>query len=79
MTATHDSQAAEADESNAHLPGKTVTITGGTGSFGGMMASALLDRGVARVNIFSRDEAKQDEMRRRVNDERMRFFLGRRP
>lgn len=53
-----------------------VTITGGTGSFGSTMAENLLDKGVAKVNIFSRDEAKQDEMRRRFNDERLRFFLG---
>lgn len=53
-----------------------VTITGGTGSFGSTMAENLLNKGVAKVNIFSRDEAKQDEMRRRFNDERLRFFLG---
>lgn len=53
-----------------------VTITGGTGSFGSTMAANLLEKGVRRVNIFSRDEAKQDEMRRRFNDERLRFFLG---
>lgn len=58
------------------LEGSTVAITGGTGSFGSTMARHLLDRGVAQVNIFSRDEAKQDDMRRRFNDERMRFFLG---
>lgn len=54
----------------------TVTITGGTGSFGSTMATHLLSRGAAAVHIFSRDESKQDEMRRRFNDERMRFFLG---
>lgn len=53
-----------------------VTITGGTGSFGSTMAVNLLDKGVRQINIFSRDEAKQDEMRRRFNDERLRFFLG---
>lgn len=53
-----------------------VTITGGTGSFGSTMAVNLLEKGVRQVNIFSRDEAKQDEMRRRFNDERLRFFLG---
>lgn len=58
------------------IEGSTVTITGGTGSFGSTMASHLLQRGVSRVNIFSRDEAKQDDMRRRFNDERVRFFLG---
>lgn len=58
------------------LVGSVVTITGGTGSFGSTMASHLLHRGVSRVNIFSRDEAKQDDMRRRFNDERLRFYLG---
>ena len=53
-----------------------VTITGGTGSFGSTMAVNLLERGVRKINIFSRDEAKQDEMRRRFNDERLRFFIG---
>lgn len=53
-----------------------VTITGGTGSFGSTMAEDLLNRGVARINILSRDEAKQDEMRRRLGNERVRFFLG---
>lgn len=40
------------------------------------MARHLLRRGVGQVNIFSRDEAKQDDMRRRFNDERLKFFLG---
>lgn len=59
-----------------HLDGTVVAITGGTGSFGSTMARNLLARGVERVHIFSRDEAKQDDMRRRFNDERLRFFLG---
>ncbi|NUL48309.1 polysaccharide biosynthesis protein [Cellulosimicrobium funkei] len=58
------------------IEGSVVTITGGTGSFGSTMARHLLDRGVGQVNILSRDEAKQDEMRRRLGDERLRFFLG---
>ncbi len=53
-----------------------VTITGGTGSFGSTMARYLLERGARQVNIFSRDESKQDEMRRKLSDERLRFFLG---
>lgn len=53
-----------------------VTITGGTGSFGSTMAVNLLEKGVRQINIFSRDEAKQDEMRRHFNDERLRFFIG---
>ena len=73
---TTEQSAGPAAEARANIRGKTVTITGGTGSFGGMMARTLLEGGAARINIFSRDEAKQDEMRRRINDERVRFFLG---
>ncbi len=58
------------------LRDSVVTITGGTGSFGTTMTRHLLARGVGEVRIFSRDETKQDEMRRRLTDERLRFFLG---
>lgn len=54
----------------------TVTITGGTGSFGKTMARHLLSQGVGRVHILSRDEAKQDQMRKDVGDDRLKFFLG---
>ena len=54
----------------------TVTITGGTGSFGKTMAQRLLNDGVSEVRIFSRDENKQDEMRNELVDERLRFFIG---
>lgn len=53
-----------------------VTITGGTGSFGSTMVKHLLDKEVAQIRIFSRDETKQDEMRRRLNDSRVSFHLG---
>jgi UDP-N-acetylglucosamine 4,6-dehydratase/5-epimerase len=58
------------------MSGATVTITGGTGSFGSTMVSHLLTRGVNAVHILSRDEAKQDEMRTRFSDSRLKFFLG---
>lgn len=58
------------------LDGATIAITGGTGSFGSTMARHLLDSGVAQVNIFSRDEAKQDEMRSRMDEPRLKFFIG---
>jgi len=58
------------------IEGATVAITGGTGSFGSMMVSHLLTRGVDAINIFSRDEAKQDDMRKRFSDSRLKFFLG---
>ena len=56
--------------------GATVTITGGTGSFGKTMVEYLLDEGVGSVNVLSRDEAKQDEMRQRLADDRIKFFIG---
>lgn len=55
---------------------KTVLITGGTGSFGSTMASHALRSGAAEVRIFSRDEAKQDQMRNSLADKRARFFIG---
>lgn len=58
------------------LNGAAVAITGGTGSFGSTMARHLLSLGADRVNIFSRDEAKQDEMRSRFDEPRLKFFLG---
>lgn len=54
----------------------TVAITGGTGSFGSTMTRALLERGVGQVHILSRDEAKQDDMRKKLSDARVKFFLG---
>jgi UDP-N-acetylglucosamine 4,6-dehydratase/5-epimerase len=56
--------------------GRTVLITGGTGSFGSTMVRRLLSADVAEVRILSRDEAKQDDMRRHLRDDRARFYLG---
>jgi len=58
------------------LAGSVLAITGGTGSFGSVMTRYALEAGVAQVNVLSRDEAKQDDMRRKLNDERVRYFLG---
>ncbi|WP_324650022.1 polysaccharide biosynthesis protein [Georgenia sp. H159] len=58
------------------LSGSTVVITGGTGSFGSTMVKDLLGKDVATIHVLSRDEAKQDDMRRRIDDPRLRFFLG---
>jgi len=58
------------------MGGATVTITGGTGSFGSTMVGHLLTRDVSTVHILSRDEAKQDDMRTRFSDPRLKFFLG---
>jgi UDP-N-acetylglucosamine 4,6-dehydratase len=61
---------------NRRIQGSTVTITGGTGSFGSTMARHLLANGVDELRIFSRDEAKQDAMRHALGDERVRFYIG---
>jgi UDP-N-acetylglucosamine 4,6-dehydratase len=51
-------------------------ITGGTGSFGKTMVARLLAAGAAEVRVLSRDEAKQDDLRRRLRDDRIRFYVG---
>ncbi len=61
---------------NTNFKSSTITITGGTGSFGSTMARKLLKEDVSEIRIFSRDENKQDEMRRNFKDDRLRFFLG---
>jgi len=55
---------------------KKVLITGGTGSFGRTMAEYCLAAGCPEVRIFSRDETKQNEMRREFSDDRLRFYIG---
>ena len=56
--------------------GSIVVITGGTGSFGGTMAGEILKANPSEVRIFSRDENKQDAMRRKFNDDRLKFYIG---
>ena len=56
--------------------GATVVITGGTGSFGSTMASEILKDNPSELRIFSRDENKQDAMRRLFNDNRLKFYIG---
>jgi UDP-N-acetylglucosamine 4,6-dehydratase len=58
------------------IKGSVVTITGGTGSFGSTMLGHLLEEGASEVRIFSRDEAKQDALRHKVSDSRVRFYIG---
>ena len=61
---------------SSSLKASTITITGGTGSFGSTMLKSLLSEDVAQVRIFSRDENKQDQMRNTFKDERIRFYIG---
>lgn len=55
---------------------KTLLITGGTGSFGNAVLRRFLDTGIKEIRIFSRDEKKQDDMRKRYNNEKLKFYLG---
>ena len=55
---------------------KKVLITGGTGSFGSTVCKHFLRSEVEQIIIFSRDEKKQDEMRQKFSDERLRFYIG---
>lgn len=55
---------------------KNFLITGGTGSFGSTVCNYLLKKDVKEIRIFSRDENKQYEMRRKINDERVTFHIG---
>lgn len=57
--------------------GKTILITGGTGSFGQHFVKVILARYRPKaIRIFSRDELKQHEMREALQDDRLRFFIG---
>jgi UDP-N-acetylglucosamine 4,6-dehydratase len=56
--------------------GKTVLITGGTGSFGNAFVDYLRPLGCAEIRIFSRDELKQELMRVALGDSRLRFYIG---
>ena len=55
---------------------KTLMITGGTGSFGNAVLERFLASDVKEIRIFSRDEKKQDDMRHRYNDPKLKFYIG---
>ncbi|MCZ8170601.1 MAG: polysaccharide biosynthesis protein, partial [Brevundimonas sp.] len=55
---------------------KTILITGGTGSFGSTVLGRLLQGRFGEIRIFSRDEKKQEELRHKVADERVKFYIG---
>ena len=61
---------------NNFFKNKTILITGGTGSFGHEMTKKLINNNVKEIRIFSRDEKKQDDMRKDFNDSRIKFYIG---
>lgn len=56
--------------------GKTVLITGGTGSFGNAVLNHLMTTDVAEIRILSRDEKKQDDMRNAIPSDKIRYLIG---
>ncbi len=55
---------------------KTLLITGGTGSFGNAVLRRFLDTDIKEIRIFSRDEKKQDDMRHRLQNPKVKFYIG---
>jgi len=55
---------------------KTLLITGGTGSFGNAVLRRFLDTDIKEIRIFSRDEKKQDDMRKQYSNDKLKFYLG---
>jgi len=55
---------------------KTLLITGGTGSFGNAVLKRFLDTNVGEIRIFSRDEKKQDDMRHKLQNDKVKFHIG---
>ncbi len=56
--------------------GKTLLITGGTGSFGNAVLKRFLNTDIKEIRIFSRDEKKQDDMRHALQNPKVKFYIG---
>jgi len=55
---------------------KTLLVTGGTGSFGNAVLESFLDYDIGEIRIFSRDEKKQDDMRKTYKNDKIKFYIG---
>ncbi len=65
------------DDKKNMFKNKTLLITGGTGSFGNAVLNRFLNTDeFSEIRIFSRDEKKQDDLRKRVNSNKVKFYLG---
>lgn len=61
---------------NKLFKGKTLLITGGTGSFGNAVLNRFIDSDLREIRIFSRDEKKQDDMRHQIKNPKVKFYIG---
>lgn len=59
-----------------HFNGKILLITGGTGSFGNAVLKRFLETDIKEIRIFSRDEKKQDDMRKKYQSSKLKFYIG---
>ena len=59
----------------AIFEGKVILVTGGTGSFGGYFVNYLLNKNFKEIRVFSRDELKQEEMRLRFQNPKIKFYI----
>ena len=55
---------------------KTILITGGTGSFGNAFMREIVNSNIKEIRIFSRDEKKQDDIRKEYNNSKLKFYIG---
>jgi len=55
---------------------KTLLITGGTGSFGNAVLNRFINTDIGEIRIFSRDEKKQDDMRKKYKSDKIKFYIG---
>jgi len=55
---------------------KVLLITGGTGSFGNAVLRRFLNTDIKEIRIFSRDEKKQDDMRKFFKSDKLKFYIG---
>jgi UDP-N-acetylglucosamine 4,6-dehydratase len=56
--------------------GKSLLVTGGTGSFGNAVISRFVQTDIKEIRVFSRDEKKQDDMRKKYNNAKLKFYIG---
>ena len=65
-----------ASKDTSILKDKVLLITGGTGSFGHAVVDRFLDTEIKEIRILSRDEKKQDDMRKAYNNSKLKFYIG---
>ena len=58
------------------LDNKTLLVTGGTGSFGNAVLERFIDTKISEIRIFSRDEKKQEDIRRKYKSPKLKFYIG---